>query len=241
MQLRYNAGSRPQITFTSDFHELVHGDLFPGPCVLRYDPLRLVDIGAAARNHHNICAHVRFHPSGIEWQGSMALPPGIPLADQADISGQGFMLSTQFDIPEGCDELEVWFSCSHEGGETHWDSGYGKNFWLRFGLADIKHVAAEVKSDKAGTAAQDILEFEFTAKPCVECVSVRWWLANSPKAPRVTNRLTSEPTAGGYNTWATPTGGIPVPRGAVVAFDVVYRVKGRSFTDDNQGRWYVAD
>jgi hypothetical protein len=27
----------------------------------------------------------------------------------------------------------------------------------------------------------------------------------------------------------------------VVAFDVIYIVAGRKYTDDNQGRWYIAD
>ena len=54
--LRANQGSRPQITFTSDFHELVTGDLVPGPCALRYDPLRLVELGDDADEPHHIRA-----------------------------------------------------------------------------------------------------------------------------------------------------------------------------------------
>jgi hypothetical protein len=240
MQLRQNAGSRPQITFTSDFHELVQGDLVPGPCVLRYDPLRLVTLGDAATETHHIRAYVRFHPGGSEWQGAMELPAGLPLADLADASGQGFMLTTTFNIPAGADELEVWFSCTHDDGQTHWDSDHGKNHWLRFGLADLSLKTAKVKSSKKKTAAQDALEFEFATKPKVESVEVRWRVTSIPGFPRQTSHLVATPTAAG-KTWTAPAGGIPVPKGATVAFDVVYGVAGRQHTDDNQGRWYIAD
>lgn len=241
MQLRHNAGSRPQITFTSDFHELVQGDLVPGPCLLRYDPLRLLELGDAQNNQHNIRAYVRFHPVGIEWQGVMALPAGIPLAEQADITGQGFMLTTQLNIPEGCDELEVWFSCSHDGGEIHWDSDHGKNHWLRFGLADLKLKTAKIKTSSKKALPQDALCFEFAAKPCVESVSVRWRITNAPNTTRVVTPLEHQSTTKTQAIWATPTEGIAVPKGAVVAFDITYTVRGRTFTDDNQGRWYIAD
>lgn len=241
MQLRQNAGARPQITFTSDFHELVQGDLVPGPCVLRYDPLRLVTLGDAATEDHHIRAYVRFHPGGVEWQGLLELPAGLPLADLADASGQGFMLTSTFDIPVGCDALEVWFSCTHEDGQTHWDSDHGKNHWLRFGLADLALKSAKVKPAKKKTDAQDTLAFEFSTKPKVESVEVRWRLTNSPKTPRVTTQLVCTADTPAGKTWTAPDGGIPVPKGAVVAFDVVYHVESRPYTDDNQGRWYIAD
>ena len=241
MQLRQNAGFRPQITFTSDFHELVTGDLVPGPCELRYDPLRLVTAGDAATEHHNIRAYVRFHPVGSEWQGTMDLPSGLPLAALADSTGQGFMLKTTFDIPQGCDELEVWFSCTHDDGRTHWDSDMGKNHWLRFGIADLTLKAAKIKIAKKKTAAQDTFELDIATKSKVESVSVRWRLTNSPQAPRVITALTCSSDTATGKTWASPDGGIPVPKGAVVAFDIVYTVEGRAFTDDNQGRWYIAD
>ena len=34
---RRGQGYKPKLIFTSDFHELVNGDLIPGPCLLRYD------------------------------------------------------------------------------------------------------------------------------------------------------------------------------------------------------------
>jgi Family of unknown function (DUF6209) len=240
MLRRQNSGSRPQLTFTSDFHELVQGDLVPGPCLLRYDPLRLVDLGDASNADHVIRAYVRFHPQGSEWQGRMELPAGLPLAEMADASGQGLMLTTTFDIPEGCDELEVWFSCTHPSGESHWDSDYGKNHWLRFGLADIAIEAARVVPPPAGSQAQDRLTFKLSSSPSVDAVSVRWRLTATPSFPRQTTELVAGGLAAGRRTWEAP-GGVPVPHRATVAFDVVYRVRDREFTDDNQGRWYIAD
>lgn len=241
MQLRQNKGSRPQITFTSDFHELVQGDLVPGPCLLRYDPLRLVDPGAAAHESHQIRAYVRCHPVGVEWQGLMELPAGLPLADLADATGDGIMLTATFDIPEGCDELEVWFSCTHGDGHTHWDSDLGKNHWLRFGLADLSLKTAKVKPAKDRGAAEDLLEFECGTKAKVESVEVRWRVTSNPAFPRMITPLVATASGPAGKTWTASGGGIPVPKGATVAFDVVYRVEGRVYTDDNQGRWYIAD
>lgn len=89
----------------------------------------------------------------------MELHTGLPLADLSDISGQGYMLTTSFDIPRGCDELEVWFSCTHQDGHTHWNSDFGKNHWLRFGLADIDIETAKVVTSKEKAAVTDTLEF----------------------------------------------------------------------------------
>ncbi len=239
--LRANQGARPQITFTSDFHELVTGDLVPGPCSLRYDPLRLIALGDAAGETHHIRAYVRFHPSRAEWQGAMELPAGLPLADLADPTGQGYMLATTFDIPEGTDELEVWFSCTHEDGHTHWDSDFGKNHWLRFGLADLAIQSVKVSPAKAKGAAQDTLLVDLVTKPKIDSVSLRWRITSQPGAPRqITPLVVASLTDAGKN-WSAPAGGIPVPRGATIAYDLVYTVEGRTHTDDNQGRWYIAD
>lgn len=237
---RANQGARPQIIFTSDFHELVTGDLLPGPCALRYDPLRLVALGDAAQESHHVRAYVRFHPGGTQWQGTLELPAGLPLADLADATGQGFMLATSFTIPEGCDELEVWFSCTHESGETHWDSDFGKNHWLRFGLADLALDSARVIPAKSKNASQDLLEITLNTRPEVEDVKVRWRVTTDSTVPRQISGLVGRGVSGGRQTWAPPSAGIPVPTGATLAFDLVYTVHGRVHTDDNQGRWYLA-
>jgi hypothetical protein len=238
--VRANRGSRPQITFTSDFHELVTGDLVPGPCTLRYDPLRLVTLGDAAQEAHHVRAHIRFHPLRTEWQGLLELPAGLPLADLADTTGQGFMLNTTFTLPEGCDELEVWFSCTQETGETHWDSDYGQNHWLRFGLSDLALDSAKIVPSKTKKSPQDSFEITLTTHPRVEDVKVRWRLTTSSAFPRQISPLVVRGESADRRTWSAPSGGIPVPTGATLAFDLVYTVAGRPHTDDNQGRWYLA-
>jgi len=240
MQLRQNKGARPQITYTSDFHELVQGDLIPGPCLLRYDPLRLIDLGDAAGETHHIRAYIRFHPTGVEWQGVMELPAGLPLVELADPTGDGLMLTTTFEIPEGCDELETWFSCTHEDGHTHWDSDSGKNHWLRFGLADLSLKIAVVKPGDA-TSSHDTFEVKIIAKPKVESVEIRWRITSNSAFPRQITPLAAAAVTPAGKTWVTPDGGFPVPKGATIAFDIVYRVGGHVYTDDNQGRWYIAD
>src|SRR5690242_10772901 len=113
--LRHYVGRKPQLTFTSDFHELVQGDLRPGPCVLRYDPLRLITVADNCNERHEIRACVRFHPSGGTWEGSLTVPPNAHLKDLADPAAQGFMLETTFPLPTDCEAVEAWFSCEHHG------------------------------------------------------------------------------------------------------------------------------
>lgn len=241
MKPRQNQGRRPQITFTSDFHELVQGDLVPGPFVLRYDPLRLIPPEEVDGAKHEIHAHVRFHPSGQTWEGTLVVPANAPLAELANSSGQGYMLETTFNLPEGTDELETWFSCTHDHGFTHWDSNEGKNYWLRFSLSDIKTVQATVRQPGKNNPAQSSLEFEVVTIPQVISVVARWHLPSFQDGPRVETELIPTGTQKEGTHWSAPPAGIPVPTAAIAAFDLIYFIGDRKFTDDNQGRWYLAD
>ena len=241
MKLRQNQGSRPQITFTSDFHELVQGDLVPGPFVLRYDPLRIIPREEVDGDKHEIHAHVRFHPSGQTWEGTLVVPANAPLIDLADPAGQGYMLETTFTLPEGVDELETWFSCTHDDGFTHWDSNDSKNHWLRFTLHDIKSVQATVRKPDKKNPAQSSLVFDIVTVPQAHSVVARWYLPSFQDQPRVETTLVPAETKKEGKHWTTPPEGIPVPTAATVVFDIVYFIGDRKFTDDNQGRWYLAD
>src|SRR5262245_17325891 len=130
-----SAGHAPQITFTADFHELVQGELRPGPCVLRYDPLRLLpfeEIAALSGGVRSIVACVNFHPAGGHWEQELKFRVTPQMQTLADPTGQGVMLETKFDLPQGCEELECWFYSADASGGKRWDSRMGKNFWLRF-------------------------------------------------------------------------------------------------------------
>jgi hypothetical protein len=237
MVLRQNKGKRPQITFTSDFHELVQGDLVEGRCVLRYDPLRLLpatDRGGA----HQIEAHVRFHPGGTEWHQLLSVPAATPLATLADPTGQGFMLETDFAIPPGANELEVWFSCRHPDGQVDWDSDFGHNHWLRFPLHDLDLTKGEVVKGRTG-AAGDALAVAVTSVLDIDGVDVRWRVTSAPGSTRDRAPLRLASADARSKNWETA--GVVVPRGATVVFDLVYRVGLREYADDNQGRWYLAD
>ena len=241
MTLRQNQGLRPQITFTADFHELVQGDLVPGPCVLRYDPLRIITPDEADDHDHEIRAHLRFHPSGQTWEDTLLLQDGAPLADLANARGQNFVLRSTFEIPAGTDEIEAWFSCTHEDGYTHWDSNGGRNHWLRFSLHDVKEQHAAVRPPDARNLAQASLELDVTTVPQVHTLTLRWRLPAFPERPRFeTPLVVSSETAEGKK-WSSPEEGIFVPVGAVVAYDLVYSIGDRKFTDDNQGRWYLSE
>ena len=74
-------GYKPKLIFTSDFHELVNGDLIPGPCLLRYDPHRVVpsdEIAGLPDTQRPIKAHLRL-PSFRQLMGEgHALSEGVP-------------------------------------------------------------------------------------------------------------------------------------------------------------------
>lgn len=231
----------PQIVFTSDFHELVQGDLKPGPCAIRYDPLRLIPRAEINDENHHIKANIRFHPLGGLAELEMVVPANAPVEQLADAAGQGFMLEATFNLPAGCNTLEAWFSCTHEDGSVHWDSRMGKNYWLRFALEDLDIKQARVVAAKKKATAQDALKIEITSDPAVDRLVVRRRLTHPSGYPRVETSLTGTVTEGTRKTWSTPPEGIAVPKGATVVFDVVYFIAGHKYTDDNQGRWYVAE
>ncbi len=151
------------------------------------------------------------------------------------------MLETSFNLPEGCDELEAWFSCTHADGYTHWDSDSGKNHWLRFSLHDVVIETAVVKSPTTKDSAKDAFTCAFATTAKVDAVEVRWRATNIPTLPRVRTPLHASSTPKGLKRWTPAEGTIAVPKGATIAYDVVYRIGDRDFTDDNQGRWYIAE
>jgi hypothetical protein len=235
---RYSTGHQPQLTFTSDFHELVQGDLIPGPCVLRYDPLRLLQhapLGAS----YDVRSHLRFHPDGGRWDGLSRVPSSAPLAMLADPSGQGWMLETTFRLPSGCDEIEAWFSTADPDGKVLWDSAFGRNYHLRFPAHDLAIERARTRATGQNPAS-DLLEITLSAVGAIDAVRVRWRVPKVSGNLRRENRLEPGERTGGRTRWtlATP---VSVPSGAPVVFDLVYTVGGCEYTDDNEGRWYVAD
>ena len=149
------------------------------------------------------------------------------------------MLRAEFLLPSGCEELECWFSYMDATGQTHWDSAMGANFWLRFPAHDLNLLRGEVVS--LPEAGLDRLEVELESIPVVETIDLRWRLTQPSDQPRRQCALISAAAHDARKGWAMPVGGVPVPSGATVVFDLVYTVGGRKFTNDNEGTWFLAE
>lgn len=241
MLKRLSSGHSPQLTFTSDFHELVQGDLIPGPCVVRYDPFRIVPkkiVSGSSWLPGKLTMEVIFHPQGMHWSNQFNVQSGRALEVLPNIVGQGNMCKTDFEIPEGCEELECWFHYIDESGNQYWDSNQGKNYWLRFPTHDLPALSADVTQDPKD--ATDALNVQVFSVPEVGSIAIRWRATQQQSGPRRTSPMTSTGiNEEGKKMWA-PADRIGVPHLAAVAFDLVYTVGGRLFTDDNEGNWYIA-
>jgi hypothetical protein len=153
-----------------------------------------------------------------------------------DYTGQGSMLHGQCHIPAQSEELVAWFSYQDRTGRTRWDSDYGANYRFRFVSEDLKFLNADV----APGDAVDQLQVQLTAAPAVERVIVRYRIVNDLTKPTQEHLVELSPAnqldAGGGHLWSLA---MPLPRGAVVAYDVLYFVRARKFKDDNSGRYFV--
>lgn len=228
-------GHLPQIVFTSDFHELVRGDLFGDQCVLRYDPHRIVppaEIADLPITQRPILAFIRFHPTGQSWAGQMRFVPGARLMVDADPTGGGTMVEIRFPISKDCEELECWFSYADGSGTTHWDSGMGKNFWLRFPSHDLELVSAQ--KDASGH-----LKLEVDSLPVVDAIDLRWRYTQPAGYLRELCPLESTTLATGRKRWSPPQGAISMASNSPILFDLIYTVGEHKFTDDNEGTWYL--
>jgi hypothetical protein len=232
-------GQLPQVVFTSDFHELARGDLEPGLCVLRYDPRRIVpvqEISSLPATGRPINAHVRFHPAGALWEGPMLFPHASYLMAAEDPTGHGAMLEIECPLPEGADELECWFSYVDNAGETLWDSKMGRNCWVRFPAHDLTIRNAGIIARP--TQPFDAFKLEVESIPAVENIVVRWRYANAITKDRHKCPLLAS-AGNDRKLWTLPEDHGNVASNTPVAFDLVYNVSGREYTDDNQGTWYV--
>lgn len=239
MLKRRGQGQRPQIVFTSDFHELVRGDLLAGPCVLRYDPHRIVpadEIPSLPATQKPITAQVRLHPGGELWAGAMRFEPASRLIVDQDPTGQGTMLEIECPMREGRDELECWFSYSDNAGQPLWDTSWGRNFWMRFPTHDLNFRSAQIiaQSDQPF----DHLKLEVESIPSVDAMSVRWRYTNAVNDDRQERPLSAE-VVGGKTLWTLSAENANTASNTPLAFDLVYHVGGHTFTDDNQGTWYI--
>lgn len=240
MLKRRAKGQWPQVVFTSDFHELVRGDIGPGAtCVLRYDPHRVVpeaEVAALPATQRPVTAHVRFHPSGALWEAEMRFPKASHMLADNDPTGSGTMLETHFPVHEGSDELEAWFSYVNDAGQTEWDSDEGRNHWLRFPSHDLEIATAKISEQPRSPFDQFELTVESVA--AVDQVWVRWRYTRDIRGA-VERRPLVAAVEGDRKRWTLPPESGRVASDSPISFDLMYDVAGRQFTDDNQGTWYV--
>jgi hypothetical protein len=246
MLMQYRLGQPADITFTLDFHEIVTGDLLPGTRFwIRYDPLRIVPpeddyhFGDPGRP---ILAHIQFHLRGPTTTLPLESRVGVYQAPQidVDITGQGTMLHAWSEVPKDAQEVVIWFSYVDRSGITHWDSEYGDNYVFRFLTRDLAILDAVVMSDPQTPYSN--FGVRVAAVPAISKITVRFRTLNDPSKSssrsEVELQRTSETDDHGIAIWSNST--TPVPYHAVIAFDLVYIVDGRSFTNDNQGRYFIA-
>lgn len=238
MTTRRHRGSAPLFIFTADFHELVAGDMIPGPIRLHYDPFRIVPVEEFSKPSPIRC-YAEMLPLGQHWEEEYSVPQGVLTPSNYDPASQGFVISTHFQLPEGCDEVVMWFGYRRADGTDLWDSEYGKNYHLRFPLFDLHHPEGSVVASQ--DPAFDRLQVAVLAIPKVSSVTLRWRFTHPTGFPRREVALVAVGQEGERIRWSTPDGGVPVPTHATAVYDLVYTVGGRAFTDDNAGTWYLAE
>jgi hypothetical protein len=236
----------PTLVFTADYHEFERGDLQPGShLLLRYDPRRLTKQVSPSTNldHAVFTAHIQTIPGGPVQDVTLHSTSGHHLLenDAFQDDDSGVMLSGMVHLDPHSSSFVLWFSLSVPSGcgftQTFWDSDYGANYTFRFPSRDITTVDADIITSPPTPYAG--FQVVLNAVPAVTAISVRYRVLNSTTPnERSTVALSHNGAAkNGHIPWFV--GGIAVRIGAVIAFDIVYQVNGRSYTDDNQNRFFL--
>jgi len=231
-------GLPPRITFTSDYHELVRGDLRPGTDVrLRYDPARIVPPGQGyvfGDPEHRVEAHIIFPPS----QDVVTIPlhsrTGVLTDPIVDVTGVGNMLTATAHVPENATSIVMWFTHDSPHGPTNYDSDEGRNFHFGFNSQQIRPLAATVGPDPSGA---DRFTVKVAVVPEVHRVVVRMRIVTETKSTDRDLTRTGEQEKDGWPVWVLEP--VPIHNGAVVRFKLFYWLGDVRFKDDNDGLYYL--
>lgn len=232
-------GLPPRITFTSDFHELVHGDLRPGTNVrLRYDPARIVPPGEGyvfGDPEHRIAVHVIFPPS----QDVVSIPlhsrTGMLTDPDTDVTGAGSMLTATIHVPDPATAMIVWFTHDGPYGPTNYDSDFGRNFHFGFVSQQIVLLAATVG---AGESGADSFTVKVATVPEVPHVAVRVRVVGAQTSSDHDLKPSGERQKDGWPVWELDP--VAIPKGAAVRFKLYYWIGDIRYKDDNYGQYYLA-
>lgn len=234
-------GKPAQITFTSDFHELLTGDLRPGwPVTLRYDPRRIVpadDPYVFGDPKRPINAHILFREGGPVSIQALTSQVGLLTQPNYDISGQGSMLTATFPVPGDAQRVVIWFSFLASSGNMLSDNDKGANFCFRFPSFDVHILEATVVSDPATSKSSFALSI--AVMDAVEDVAVRFRIVGEAEDKQeVKLHKTDQKDQEGRAIWSVSE--VTVPFRSTVQFKVFYWIGGTRYKDDNGGRYYLA-
>lgn len=225
-----------QISFTSDYHELVEGDLRAGkPLAVRYDPDRVNPPHDYMFGDPRwpFTATFRFLKEGpvtrVLLEGELT-----PLPDR-DPMGQGSMLTASVDVPGGAQFIEMWFKGELSDG-AHWDSEHGNNFWFRFPYQDIPVITGTVTPNPDGMAD---LRIAIETDEVVHGVVIRYYdMSTRVRVKREEALSQTGRTAGGHLQWQYSE---QVAADAIIRFKLYYWVSNRRYKDDNSSEYYIAE
>ncbi|HTU17157.1 MAG TPA: DUF6209 family protein [Gemmataceae bacterium] len=239
MAQRHLEGKPAQITFTSDFHELLVGDLRPeSQLTVRYDPDRIVPAGppyVMGDPRYPVFGHFSFADGEPETIVTLTSPAGIIMKRQSDPTGRGPLLQAEVKVPANADFVRVWFHFDPENAPRAIDNDQGKFYWFRFPFLDLHLLKAEVVKTKTGGEFSVQLE----ALPVVENVEVRYVIINRepPLKEQAKLQRGTTPRTDGRFLWASSN--VRVDADAILRFKIYYTVASRAYKDDNSSRYYL--
>ncbi len=220
----------PRIVFTHDWNQVLHGELEAGARFeVVYDANRLPEVRDTyqGRPTWSIMAFTQFEP------------PGGPLISKP-LSGDGDLLTQEFEIPADAEELVMWFSNSGRSGRTFYDSAFGENYHFRFPRRDLEVVAtAFAPPETTEGDGHGGLTVALSAALAVSQVAIEYTPPPGLGGFRLRESIGLEVTGGGNQRRIWSISEYRVPGRDGVDFSIHYEVGGRRFRDDNGGKGYA--
>lgn len=236
MHPRHYLGRTPRLTFTSDFHELLTGDLVPGQTLhVQYDPRRL----RIGERIPPVTLHARFRDDGPVTDVPLHSPPGQVEALPDEATTRAAVMRALVDVPEDADFVSLWFTGVAVDGSIRTDDDGGRTFRLGFPSRDIGEVTATVLPAESREGS-GVFTVDVAALRGMNRISVRYHVVNDPVQAKGEFDLApgSTPDAEGHAVW---TGRAPVPSAkSVVRFKIHYWIDGERFKEDNASAYFLA-